>query len=135
MAIKKANIIKVLDKKALKKVRVDIEEALKVLNKYGLSVDVNTMRTDKVSCEVKFTMAVQSSDGKAQKASEVQFKRYAVMYGVKEDALGGQFKVQGKTYTITGLNPKARKNVILLEDEDGRKCHCGTDLLPAKFHL
>lgn len=88
---------------ALKKVAEQFDVKL---TKSGCTYD-----TDNVSLRVSLDVVGES--GRPNKEAET-FKRDCTMYGLEPEHLGATFKHGARTYTITGINPRAKKYPIVV---------------------
>lgn len=50
-----------------------------------------------------------------------QFASLAASYGLSPDDLGRTLVMSGTEYTVTGLNPKAKKNVVFIRRKSDQK--------------
>ena len=72
------------------------------------------------SISFKLNATVLDKDGKFENPQEEDFKRSAIMFGLKPDDLGKTFEANGKMFTICGLSPRAKKYPILAKSLDGK---------------
>lgn len=109
------------DRTNLRLMRPEIEAALKVLEaQYGISIKLGNAKFTSENVTFKFEMAVVGSNGAAETSERTAFRSYCFMYGFKEEQLGQSFKVGRDTYTVAGLNPKAKSMPVLAKRSDGR---------------
>ena len=103
---------------SVKAMREDINEALKeVGKKYGIELHAGNASFTRDGMTGKFQLKLVSlgSDGKVFNPAEGDFKSLCKLYGFEASALGRTFTSRGERYAITGLNAKARKNIIIAE--------------------
>lgn len=102
------------------------EEIAAIFAKYGIKVAGRSARVD--ASEGKYTFKIQyaTTEGVAalNKKAEDNFRFYAKMEGMEPDWFGKSFRMGGKTYKITGFNPKKHKKPVELTS-DG-KTYLGT---------
>ena len=60
---------------------------------------------------------------------------YASLYDLPEDALGDTVRLGGRTFTIVGLNMKARKSPVMLRAEDGKTFKAQTDSVKRALNI
>src|SRR5579863_991026 len=92
-----------------------------VAKQYGVSVAYKGGTFSGNSVVQRWEFAVISESGQVLDRSADEFKRYASGYGLSAADLGAQFQSGGQTFTITGLNTKARKMPIQGVDQAGRR--------------
>ncbi len=118
------------DKAGIKLLNADIAEALQaVADKHGISVKVNGGTYDPSGLfkpRVAFT---------ADNHAEAEFKQYANLFGLKPDAFGKTFTNSGRTFTIAGLNLKARKRPVLATADDGKSYVFEERAIPADLKV
>lgn len=113
--------VKSFDRANLKDIRVDLNTALAaVAKKHGITLDVGNIRFDANSFSAKLSATVASSASTTTSAPAgvnptwvANFKKYAVMFGLKATDLNKQIKYAGKTVTIVGMRPKANQPIVI----------------------
>jgi hypothetical protein len=111
-----------IDRAAARKLGAEAQLALQeVANKYGLTLTQKGGTYSPNASTVKFVFAVAGAD-------KSDFESYAHLYGLNAEDHGAEFKMSGKTFRITGINPRAPKFAILIEDvKTGKGYKCPTD--------
>ena len=105
-----------ITRKLLQDIRPEMDEALKPLaEKYGITIQVGNGSYGGLTGHLKVNLATTNEEGEDQNA--IDYKRYASLYNLKEEWLNQSFVQRGETYTIVGLNPKKRKNMLLVRRE------------------
>ena len=107
------------DKTNLKHLREMIEENLaEVGREHGLSFKTGNIsyESDGRSCNVKLVVNSANESGEFLDKNVADFKKYGFVYGLIETDLGSEFKANGKTYKVIGLQPKRSKFPILVQD-------------------
>lgn len=84
----------------------------------GMDIKLGNISYDSDGFTAKITAKVLGENGES--AEYVQWQKNAVAYGLRQEWFGCQFSMEGKTYKIKGINTSARKNVVLIEDTQGR---------------
>ena len=93
----------------------EAEDALiAIAEKHGLIVEVPPGRYDSASFSFKVNFTVKTESG-----APAGFARKATALGLPADCYGQEFTANGKTYTITGINPRRRKYPVSAT-HDGR---------------
>lgn len=111
--------VKSFDKTNLKAIRADINTALAAVAKaHGITLDIGNIRFDANSFSAKLSAAVATagatSTPEGVNATWVaNFKKYAVMFGLKPTDLNKQIKYAGKVVTIVGMRPKANLPLVV----------------------
>jgi len=109
-----------MDRQTSKAIAAEAVEALMaVADKYGCAVERGSASFDTTSTKIQFAFSEIGEDGIAMTREAETFKQAAYMYGLKPEDLGKKFTSNGHTYTITGLNTRARKMPIQATREDG----------------
>lgn len=107
-----------LNREVFKKLRPEISEAIKEIgDKYGVTLKVGNASFSQI--EGKFQLHVSMKDEDGLEPEERSFKLRAHLLGLDPNWLGKTFWSNGSMFKIIGLNLKARKNTVLLE-QDGR---------------
>jgi len=74
------------------------------------------------SMDITFQVTPLDADGNNICPLAEDFKKYARMYGMKAEWLGGRFVARGRTHTIVGLKTSGRvKYRVTTKRDDGRK--------------
>lgn len=68
----------------------------------------------------KLECAPIAENGKVVDQNEVNFKRWASAYGLKETDLGRSFHSNGWVFTLVGIDPRKPKFPILARRTDGK---------------
>ena len=104
----------------LRTMRAEMEEALTNAGaQYGVTFTIGKITFLGASFNVKID-AVCDPTGKGKDIDALNFERYAKSYGLDPSDLGKTIRMNGLPYTITGLNPKAHKNVIQVTNSAGK---------------
>lgn len=115
-----------MSKITLDKLREKIQEALNnaELEDFGdIGVSIGRMRYTgggeifPVSVDIEISRREENGELLSPRARD--FRSQAFLYGLQAEDLGRTFTSNGKTFTITGLNRKAKKYPIIADDVDG----------------
>jgi hypothetical protein len=114
--------VKNFNRATLKTIRADIDKALAAVAKqHGIDLGIGTIRFESTSFRTTLTASIKSTSTASAKSEPTNvnptwvanFKKYAVMFGLKETDLNKQIKYRGKTLTIVGIRPKANAPLVL----------------------
>ncbi len=114
---------KTIQRSDLRAIAADINAALETVGeKHGITLTTgNSTYSDR-----DFTMRLKGvvcvgDDGEAIDGDQLIFERESILIGVSADKYGTTFDNLGKTFTICGLNRKAKKYPIIAKDAAGKK--------------
>ena len=121
-----SNNVKVIDTVLLKVLRHEINEALKpVAQKYGIALAAGNASYTAKTFSYKLAGALPDDSGNVQDPRTIKamedYKRQAVLYGMKTEWLGRAFTYGGRNVKLIGLMPKRSKFPILVEDSEGKQ--------------
>jgi hypothetical protein len=114
--------IKNFDRANLKTIRADLDKALAAVAKaHGITLDIGNIRFDSTSFRTTLNANVATGSTAKTTAAPVgvnptwvaNFKKYAVIFGLKPTDLNKQIKYAGKTVTIVGMRPKANAPLVV----------------------
>lgn len=119
-----------INQTTLKEFRKDFQEAVKALEeKYGIVIQAKGITYE----QSQFHFKVEVSNGNSyEDLCEQSFKQYASMFGFSESDYMRTFKDHlGDEYMIVGLNPKKRKNVVVIKStRTGNQYVCAPSYIP-----
>lgn len=102
-------------------IRPRMEQILSQLEtEFGVKVALGNASFMPTNVTFKFDMTIKSQNGEVETKEQTYFKQYANIYGLDPSDLGKQFSSQGYQYTITGLNPRAKRMPILATRSGGQ---------------
>jgi hypothetical protein len=108
------------DHQNLRTMRAEMEEALKNAGEpYGVTFTMGKITFSGASFKVSID-AVCDPTGVGKDIDALNFERYATSYGLNPSDLGKTIQINFQPYTISGLNPKAHKNVIQIKNRAGK---------------
>lgn len=126
-----------LTKDTIKSMRTEINAALGgVANKFCVTLTAERATFDprEGTGTFKLEIVALGDDGTARDVDAEEFIRCAHMVGLEPDDLGKQVVIQRKRFTISGFNPKAHKNSIMLRSETGKEFVCAVDAVRRQLH-
>lgn len=101
----------------LKALRSEIDATLKeVGKKYSINLKAGNATFSDTNFTFKLEGAVITANGTILKKESEDFKRNAILYGLKPEDLGRRFQDNGRAFEITGLKPKASRYPILAKN-------------------
>lgn len=107
------------DNNSLNKLR---EDMAKLLQSYGVQNDINfqigkiSYAQDYANITIKAYVADNANNIDGKKS---EFERNARVIGASPDWFGKRACLNGKWYTVSGINTRARKYPVVLSCEDG----------------
>ena len=111
--------VKQFDKSNVNVVSSMINDELKALGKkLGIEIRAGRGKYSSTNFTLKLEMSVMDG-GEVITKEAVAFKELASLYGFKKSDLGKSFMSNGKKFTITGLNTRAKKYPINAVSEFG----------------
>ena len=111
-----------INKEMLRVLRDEINEALKAIGqRHGVTIKAGSAKFTPEAARFALDVTANSATGETQDIGAVEFKRNAIMFGLKPEDLGKQVVTGQGVYTITGLKPTSYKYPILAKSlRDGR---------------
>jgi len=113
----------IIDRKTIDLLRSEINEAIQaVADKHGVSLKASKgAYSNGTHGSVSIEVATIDPGGMVQDRAAADFRNMASFFGFQPDDLGKTFTTpQGKTYTIVGLRPNARKTPIVARSAEGK---------------
>ena len=118
------------DKPTIKAIRTAMDDALAQVEKaYGIKISTGNARFsgNEVTFKVKANTVTDSGSAITKEAQ--MFDLYKNSEGIGHLSVGDTVTLQGKSFTITGYNTRARKSPINIEDAQGRGYKCSVQML------
>lgn len=123
-------MIKQLDRTSLKLLRTDLDAALTAIaQKHGIILTVGNARFTSSTATFKLNVATKAADGTIINREREDFISLADVYGLKPEWIDKTFQWSGNTYKITGLQPRRRKNPVLVRNRNGKGYVFGVDTI------
>lgn len=105
------------DRNNLDEIRADINAALEsVAEKHGITLSIGNISYE----STRFTTKLTAQTGDGSEHEQKEFARNCWRYNIPESWYGKSFVAEGQTFTITGINTRARKSPINFKDVKGR---------------
>lgn len=123
------------NKSNLKTIRADVAAALAAVeSNHGVKFSLGNIRfsDSDFRCKLECVSATNSS-GNAVDLDRQKFESNCWMIGVPKTSFGKTFKSGRKTFTISGLNTRAKKYPIQAVDTRGKRYKFPVDMLPANL--
>jgi hypothetical protein len=111
-------MIKQFDRATARLVGQRIEKELaKLGSELGLKISYSggTYSPTNYTCKVK--CVVLDADGSTVAAEKAVFAQYASLMGLKPEDYGREFTQRGRTFVISGIAPRRRKNPVMARDK------------------
>lgn len=106
-----------MNRETATKIRNDIAAMVsEYAEKSGLAVKPFGCSYGDDSVDMKITL-IENKSGDAFKA---EFEKVAHFYGLNPEHYGKMIMLSGKKYRICGIDTSARKNVVIIEDVNGK---------------
>ena len=105
----------------LQVIRVAINTALREVEEaHGIKLKIgNRISFDKTTFRTKLEASIVNEKGIVEDRERTDFTKYATMFDLNPEWLDKEIVLNGRTFTITGLNTKASKNNIRIQAENG----------------
>ena len=104
----------------LKVIRVAIDTALREVEEaHGIKLNMGNISFDETTFRTKLEASVINERGIVQDRERTDFTQYATMYDLNPEWLDKEIVLGDDTFTVTGLNTKASKNVVRIEKGNG----------------
>ena len=118
------------DKPTIKAIRLAMDSALAQVEKdYGIKISTGNARFSGNEVTFKVKANTVTSTGKAITKEAQMFDLYKNSEGLGHLSVGDTVTLQGKSFTLTGYNTRARKSPIQIEDMQGRGYKCSVSML------
>ena len=119
----------------LKVIRVAINTALREVEEaHGIKLNMGNISFDETTFRTKLEASIVNEKGIVEDRQRTDFTKYATMYDLNPEWLDKEIVLGDDTFTVTGLNTKASKNVVRLEKGNGKIYHCPSKNLITYFN-
>ena len=115
-------MINEFNKANLQQVRADIAAALKAVEeKHGLTLSIGSISysgntfSSKMTAITKSAMPASSSTIPGNSKWHADFLKHCMFYGMSKSDLGKTIKIGARSYIISGMRPRADKQMLLKE--------------------
>ena len=119
------------DKPTIKAIRLAMDNALaNVAQEWGITINTGNARFsgNEVTYKVKANI-VDGATGTAITKEAQAWDLYKQSIGLGHLDVGDTIQLQGKSFTITGYNTRARKSPINITDSSGRGFKCSVEMV------
>lgn len=107
-------------KSKVKEIRKAVSEALNNIGMEGVRFEVGgNIRYSHTEAKMKILVTPTTVDGEEFDKEREEFNRCALALGLSPEDYGRTFDMQGKSFTICGVKPRARKYPLLAKDSSG----------------
>lgn len=114
-------------KPELKNFREDFSSAVKELEKkYGVSIELGSITYTANDFHAKMEVKKNVVEGNIS-YDQAEFEKYCMIFGLTKDFYGKKFSMNGKTFTVSGINTKAHKMPVLATCDDGKTYKFASD--------
>ena len=121
----------------LRQFRTDFEDAVKDLEtKYNVSLSLGSISYSDKEFHGKLTADVVNPEtGKSVDKDKENFMKYCHVFGLAVTDYGKTFKHNTKIFEIIGIKPNARKNAIIIKDQNGRDFVAPVDMIKRQLGI
>ena len=107
-------------------IRVAINTALREVEEaHGIKLKLgNRISFDDTTFSTKLEASLVNEKGIVEDRERTDFTKYATMYDLNPEWLDKEIVLGDDTFTVTGLNTKASKNVVRIEKANGKTYGC-----------
>jgi hypothetical protein len=118
------------DKATVKALRIAMNNALaSVESEYGIKINAGNASFSGNEVTFKVKANTVGDSGEAQTKEATQWTMMASVNGLGHLSVGDEVILQGKSFTISGWNTRARKSPIEITDTNGRSYKCSINML------
>ena len=108
------------NKQNLKVIRVAINTALREVEQaHGIKLNLGNISFDETTFRTKLEASIVNEAGIVEDRQRTDFTKYATLFDLNPEWLDKEIVLGDDTFTVTGLNTKASKNVVRIEKENG----------------
>ena len=107
-------------KSGLKTIRASLNKAFREVEEaHGIKLNIGNISFDDTTFRTKLEASIVNEKGIVEDRERTDFTKYATMFDLNPEWLDKEIVLNGRTFTITGLNTKASKNNIRIQAENG----------------
>lgn len=118
------------NKANLQVLRTEIDNALKAVeNQFGIKLHTGNASFSGNEVTFKLKGNTIGGDGTVITKEGTNWDRYKVFNGMSHLSVGDQITIQGKSYTLTGYNTRAKKSPVEFKDSRGNNYKCSMRML------
>jgi len=118
------------NKANLQSLRTEIDNALKAVeNQFGIKLHAGNASFSGNEVTFKLKGNTIGEGGTVITKEATNWDRYKVFNGMNHLSVGDQITIQGKSYTLTGYNTRAKKAPVEFKDSRGNNYKCSMRML------
>ena len=122
--------ITTFNKSNLQSLRIEIDNALKsVEDQFGIKLHAGNASFSGNEVTFKLKGNTIGEGGTVITREATNWNRHRGLHGMDHLSVGDQITIQGKAYTLTGFNTRARKAPVEFKDSLGRCYKCSMRML------
>tara|TARA_R110001599_G_scaffold69043_1_gene194459 strand:+ start:49 stop:495 length:447 start_codon:yes stop_codon:yes gene_type:complete len=107
-------------KAGLKTIRASLNKAFREVEEaHGIKLNIGNISYEDTTFRTTLKASIVNEDGTVEDEQRKDFKKFATMFDLNPEWLDKEIVLNGRTFTITGLNRKASKNNIRIQAENG----------------
>jgi len=117
--------MEIFTKSTIEVLRVEINTALREVEEaHGIKLNMGNISFDATMFRTKLEASIVNEKGIVEDRQRRDFTQYATMYDLNPEWLDKEIVLGDDTFTVTGLNTKASKNVVRIEKGNGQTYGC-----------
>lgn len=106
-----------MEKKDLEGIRWHLEQALADIGfEYGIELKLGTMRHDNFSFTA--TLKGRKTEVNGKSGEQLEFEKYCGKFSVPAEYYGKEFAKDGKTMRVVGINQRAKKFPVIIQNTE-----------------
>ena len=107
-------------KAGLKTIRASLNKAFREVEEaHGIKLNIGNISYEDTTFRTTLKASIVNERGIVEDRERTDFTKYATMFDLNPEWLDKEIVLNGRTFTITGLNTKASKNNIRIQAENG----------------
>jgi hypothetical protein len=107
-------------KSGLKTIRASLNKAFREVEEaHGIKLNIGNISYEDTTFRTTLKASIVNERGIVEDRERTDFTKYATMFDLNPEWLDKEIVLNGRTFTITGLNTKASKNNIRIQAENG----------------
>jgi hypothetical protein len=107
-------------KAGLKTIRASLNKAFREVEEaHGIKLNIGNISYENTTFRTTLKASIVNERGIVEDRERTDFTKYATMFDLNPEWLDKEIVLNGRTFTITGLNTKASKNNIRIQAENG----------------
>jgi hypothetical protein len=107
-------------KSGLKTIRASLNKAFREVEEaHGIKLNIGNISYENTTFRTTLKASIVNERGIVEDRERTDFTKYATMFDLNPEWLDKEIVLNGRTFTITGLNTKASKNNIRIQAENG----------------